>query len=972
MKGAKVVSTILFILGSIGLLLAAASPGLAAAGLGRKSVKKGAFYLPQAAISGTAFSDFDADGANDSGEPGIAGITVTAYDDSGAAVATATTAADGSYTLANLTSGEEYRIEFTHTFSGLRSGPQGADSHTSVVMITAPATDADAGFLYPADYYGEHPYLIIPTMYDGDPEHTSLNGKHSVVKWRYGGGSVAGISPIDKIGSVYGLAYARNTDELYAGAYLKRYVGLNEDDPVTGASIGNPLGIIYKINDAKNGTPTQELFFDVSTVPGVNVGTAPSNSARGLGQTGATVGDDAVYPLIGAVGLGDVDISDDETTLWTVSLNDKKLLAIPTNNPTASNVQTYNLPAPGCTGGEARPFALKYYRGRVYVGITCDASVSQNQSDLKSIVYRFDPGNSSFTTVLDAPLDYVKGYAHRDCHNNNNRWFPWVQDPHYLINNNLVPCPNGNGNHNAYPEPLLSDIEFLADGSMVLGFMDRFMDQVGVGQRLASDVSSSSLGELAAGGDVLRAAANGDGTFTLENNGIVGALTGQTNNNEGPGGGEFYDDEGPNSQADERMLGSLANLPGDGRLVIPRWSHGQVRDAYMHNNNGDYISTPTLIVRTSTFSKGNAVGDMELLGDPAPIEIGNRIWVDIDGDGIQDPGESPLANVTVVLKDDNGTVISTVTTNANGEYYFSSDPNRSDASNADYGIAELEPNTTGYTIEVDLSQSPLNGLTLTGHDVDSSPNGDARDSDAVKQSNVGVINVDTGPPGDNNHTYDIGFRPKVAIGNLVWHDANNNATVDSGEAGIAGIPVKLYRDTDGDGVLNPAVDALVDATTTDGNGYYQFLDVPPSTKGKSSTYYFVAVEQQAVKNAGYDYSSTGGAHQPDSTGDHDSALGDDGIPHGAYVISQAFPATVGGQQQSSQSDSGDPDDYYDDSAYMTVDFGFFSNNDNSSNAVTVRDISSTTNSLIWAIGFLSLALVGLTFFWMKRNSSRRK
>lgn len=50
--------------------------------------------------------------------------------------------------------------------------------------------------------------------------------------------------------------------------------------------------------------------------------------------------------------------------------------------------------------------------------------------------------------------------------------------------------------------------------------------------------------------------------------------------------------------------------------------------------------------------------------------IGNYVWEDIDKDGIQDNNEPPVANLTVNLKDENGIVIATTTTDANGFYSF--------------------------------------------------------------------------------------------------------------------------------------------------------------------------------------------------------------------------------------------------------------------------------------------------------------
>ncbi|MGD0877316.1 MAG: sortase [Anaerolineales bacterium] len=56
-------------------------------------------------ISGTVFNDTNANGVQDTGEPGIPGVTVTLYDQNNNVVATTTTAADGSYSFTNLQPG---------------------------------------------------------------------------------------------------------------------------------------------------------------------------------------------------------------------------------------------------------------------------------------------------------------------------------------------------------------------------------------------------------------------------------------------------------------------------------------------------------------------------------------------------------------------------------------------------------------------------------------------------------------------------------------------------------------------------------------------------------------------------------------------------------------------------------------------------------------------------------------------------
>lgn len=51
-------------------------------------------------------------------------------------------------------------------------------------------------------------------------------------------------------------------------------------------------------------------------------------------------------------------------------------------------------------------------------------------------------------------------------------------------------------------------------------------------------------------------------------------------------------------------------------------------------------------------------------------EIGDMVWNDADGNGIQDAGEAGLAGVTVRLEDSDGNIVATTTTDANGNYLF--------------------------------------------------------------------------------------------------------------------------------------------------------------------------------------------------------------------------------------------------------------------------------------------------------------
>lgn len=75
-------------------------------------------------------------------------------------------------------------------------------------------------------------------------------------------------------------------------------------------------------------------------------------------------------------------------------------------------------------------------------------------------------------------------------------------------------------------------------------------------------------------------------------------------------------------------------------------------------------------------------------------------------------------------------------------------------------------------------------------------------------------------------TVDFGFYAPtatlVSLGNLVWHDRNNNGQVDPDENGIDGVEVQLYAVGD---ALNIGTPTAVD--TTKNGGFYRFDNLAP-------------------------------------------------------------------------------------------------------------------------------------------------
>lgn len=208
------------------------------------------------------------------------------------------------------------------------------------------------------------------------------------------------------------------------------------------------------------------------------------------------------------------------------------------------------------------------------------------------------------------------------------------------------------------------------------------------------------------------------------------------------------------------------------------------------------------------------------------VAVGNYIWIDSNGNGIQDKDERGLPGATVTLtdpagaaiEDADGNPVAAQTTGEDGKYYFNNLPE------GEYIVSVTPPD--GYY------------LTTGGVDVDD----DNRDWDSNCRLNPANNSIETHPfnlnvgaePGSNidgddtngNMTVDCGFYTSVAIGDKVWADKNANGKQDDGEPGIEGVPVSLFEE---DGIT-PATDIdgnPVASITTGANGNYQFDELPP-------------------------------------------------------------------------------------------------------------------------------------------------
>ncbi len=831
-------------------------------------------------ISGTVFRDFNANGNADISEVGIAGLQVTAFDGSGNVLGPVTTADNGSYSIPGILANTAYRVEFTipTSLDFLAAGPAGATSgNTTVSFINVPAggtvTGVDVAVNDPIEFCQTNPGMAVPCYIDGDPLGAGATaGAEAMVTFDYnaqgnpfdgspGAPPQAGVlATASQIGATWGIAYQRTTQRLFAAATVKRYAGLGP-----GESTGN----IYTIDPSGIVAPAE--FLDLNDIATIDTGSIGTNAARGLpADPGNFYMDANTIAPVATMGLGDIDISADDSTLWTINLNDKTLYSIvidaddnPATAPVAADITGFPIMDPVCTLGEFRPFAVKVYRGDVYVGMVCDGSSdpdTNNNANLEAIVQRFD--GTSFTEVLRFPLDYVRG----DVFNNGspppfactrNQWFPWTNDEDLSdCLRNTIPFGGGNiaFDVHAYPQPILADIEFDVDGSMILAFLDRMGSTIGNAQQEAIPIPPGFIDILGASfgsGDTLRAA-NVAGVFTLENNATAGGVTtAGAGNNEGPGGGEFYFqdftgllDTGLIFHA-EGGFGGLALLPGQNEVAMTTMNtftsvafspplansgginwfssiDGTARDLgfLVYPQNG---SVPGEL---NNFSKANGLGDIELMCNAAPIQIGNYIWTDTNDNGIQDPDEAPIANVIVHLLDSMGAIVASATTNATGNYLFiggtATDPDTTDsvgivngplAFGEDFFVVVDPVNfNAGNPLENAAPATPLADLAGFANDI-------IRDSDGVTVTpaagpfNGGAtgVSLTTGNAGDNDHTFDFGF--VFAAANIDLGDAPDSYGTLSGSGGPThelGAGASLFLgaciDSEDDGQPTPSAD----------------------------------------------------------------------------------------------------------------------------------------------------------------------
>lgn len=370
-------------------------------------------------------------------------------------------------------------------------------------------------------------------------------------------------------------------------------------------------------------------------------------------------------------------------------------------------------------------------------------------------------------------------------------------------------------------------------------------------REVAADVERSDAGGDGVGkqrvsvGDYVWVDADRDGIQDDGEQGIEGVTLSLT----GPDGAAVTDVNGNpvttmTTDADGAYLfANLPLLPAGKHYTVTIDSNSPALAPYVPTTAGAgtdrAVDSSTGSAESTDLSLNNAK-DLTLdFGFVTPaVSVGDFVWVDSDGDGVQDEGEPGIEAVTLTLTgpdgepvvDVNGDPVDPVQTDAEGKYSFD--------------LLPVLPAGERYTVTID-SESPavapyVPTKTEAGTPATDSSTGTAESGDLVDN-------------GDNDPTLDFGFvTPSVSVGDYVWVDANKDGIQDAVEGGIEGVELTL---TGPDG--QPVTDVFgqsVGPVETDAEGKYSFVNLPALPAGE---HYTVTIDSDSPVLAPYVPTKTG-------------------------------------------------------------------------------------------------------------------
>ena len=717
-------------------------------------------YAEDYTVSGTVYYDKDRSETLNNGEPGFGGVTVKLLGEDGSVVATTTTKADGTYSFAKLPAGKyTVKVEPSDLLKKLEQteDPDGTKDHTSGVVQVGHDNPSvqNVNFGYATNY------TIKGTIYrDADRSETLEDGEKLyqgvTVDLLDASGNVVATTTTDAHG-----AYAfTNLEE---GTYKVR---VRKEGPIADlVQTEDPDGT----KDNTSGDITLELNDPIKE--NVNFGYISDNSISGTiyrddNRSNSLNGGEAGYPeqtvqLLDKDGqvikttktdangnysfdnlpdgtysvkvVKDGALTDLEQTEDPDGAKDSasEPITLDEDNPTKKNVNFGYVPDYFIKGtiyrdgnrSGALDAGEKLYEGVTVNLVGADGTVVATTTTDADGTYSFDKLPAGTYTVTVAQDGPIAGLEQ-------------TGDPDATKDNSSEPITLNNDN------PSTTDVNFgyIADNSLS-GTVYRDDSRNGDQDGTEPGYSGVTVQLLDASGNVVT-------TTTTDANGTY----------------------------------SFSKLP-DGTYSVKVVKDGELADT---EQTEDPDATKDNASEPVTLGEDNPTKDHIDFGYVPDYSIHGLVYRDGDRDETHGAGEKGYANQTVELRDKDGKVVATTTTDENGAYSFSKLP------------------AGDYTVKV-VKDGALTDLDQT------------EDPDSTKDSASGVISL-----GNDHRTetdVNFGYIANNSINGTIYRDGDRDGKKGDTEGRYSGVTVQLL-DASGN---------VVATTTTDKDGKYSFEHLPDGT-----------------------------------------------------------------------------------------------------------------------------------------------